>query len=61
MGLFFTIYYVGIVIGPVAAGWIAERTGGAEAAFLFGASLAAAALLAWLVFVAIVLRRTQRP
>jgi MFS family permease len=37
MGLFFTIYYAAMMIGPVAGGAFAKWTGSAAAAFDFGA------------------------
>lgn len=48
MGIFFTVYYVGMFIAPPVAGWLSTRTGGGAAvAFDFGAAvLAMTALLA---------------
>ena len=37
MGLFFTIYYVPMMVGPIIAGSAAKWTGSAAAAFDFGA------------------------
>jgi predicted MFS family arabinose efflux permease len=48
MGIYFTVYYVGMFVAPVAAGWLAARFGGAGSAFDFGAAaVLCAALLAW--------------
>ena len=38
MGIYFTVYYVGMFVAPAAAGWLAARLGGASAAFDFGAA-----------------------
>jgi MFS family permease len=49
MGIFFTVFYVGMFGAPAVAGWLAAKLGGAGAAFDFGAAaLLGAALLAWL-------------
>jgi MFS family permease len=49
MGIYFTVYYVGMFAAPVAAGWLAARLGGAASALDFGAAaLLCAALLAWI-------------
>ena len=37
MGLFYTVFYLGMGAGPIAAGWIATSAGSASAAFDFGA------------------------
>jgi MFS family permease len=48
MGIFFTVFYVGMFVAPAIAGWLAVRLGGASAAFDFGAAAAlCATLLAW--------------
>ncbi len=39
MGLFYTIYYVPMVVGPIIAGSAAKWTGSAAAAFDFGAAV----------------------
>lgn len=36
MGLFFTLFYLVVVMAPAFAGWLASRTGSASAAFDFG-------------------------
>lgn len=56
MGLYFTIYYVGIVTGPAVGGLVAERLGGAAAAFLLGAALLGGCLAAALAFYALARR-----
>jgi len=48
MGIYFTVFYVGMFAAPVAAGWLAARLGGAASAVDFGAAAVLfAALLAW--------------
>lgn len=39
MGIFFTVYYIGMFIAPAVAGWLAARLGNAGAAFDFGAAM----------------------
>jgi MFS family permease len=39
MGLFFTVFYVGMVVGPAVGGWAAARTGSASAALHIGAAV----------------------
>lgn len=39
MGLFFTVFYAGMFIGPAIAGWLAARTGDAGIAFDVGAAV----------------------
>jgi hypothetical protein len=47
MGIFFTLYYVGMFVAPAIAGWLAAKVGGAGIAFDFGAGvLVVTALLA---------------
>jgi len=49
MGIFYTVFYVGMAIGPVIGGWIATLAGTATAAFDFGAATLAACLFSlWL-------------
>jgi predicted MFS family arabinose efflux permease len=48
MGVFFTIYYIAMMLGPVIGGACAKWTGSAAAAFDFGvAALLACPLLLW--------------
>lgn len=48
MGIFFTVFYVGMFVAPAVAGRLAIKLGGASVAFDFGAAaLLCAALLAW--------------
>ena len=48
MGIFFTVFYVGMFVAPAVAGWLAIKLGGASVAFDFGAAaLLGAVLLAW--------------
>lgn len=47
MGIFFTLYYVGMFVAPAIAGWLAVKVGAAGVAFDFGAAvLVLTALLA---------------
>jgi hypothetical protein len=39
MGIFYTIYYAAMMLGPVVAGACAKWTGSASAAFDFGAAV----------------------
>ena len=49
MGIFYTVFYIGMAIGPVIGGWIAAHAGTAAAALHFGAATLAACLLSlWL-------------
>lgn len=45
MGVFFTVYYVAIALGPVVAGAVADSFGTARAAFHFGSGLIALTVL----------------
>ncbi len=56
MGVFFTLFYLIVVLAPIFAGWLASRTGSAAAAFDFGAALAALCVPAFLVFDRLALR-----
>ena len=48
MGIFFTVYYAAMMLGPVIGGAIAKWTGSAAAAFDFGAvALLACPVLLW--------------
>jgi predicted MFS family arabinose efflux permease len=49
MGLFYTLYYAAMMLGPIVGGACAKWSGGAGAAFNFGAVvLVACPLLLWL-------------
>lgn len=49
MGIFYTVFYVGMAVGPVIGGWISTYAGSASAAFDFGAATLVACLLSlWL-------------
>lgn len=50
MGVFFTLFYVGVVFAPVIAGHLADRAGTASAAFHFGSALLAACFVTVFVF-----------
>ena len=46
MGLFYTVFYIGMGVGPTVGGWLATWAGSASAAFDFGAVMLAACPLA---------------
>jgi len=49
MGIFYTLYYAAMTVGPIVAGAAAKWTGSAAAAFDFGAAVVLACpLLLWL-------------
>jgi MFS family permease len=50
MGVFFALFYLGVVAAPVFAGWLAEIFGHAGVAFPFGAIMLMASCLALMVF-----------
>jgi MFS family permease len=50
MGVFFTIYYGVMMVGPTLAGGIAERTGNAGTAFFLGSGLLVACILGLSLF-----------
>ena len=50
MGIFYTLYYATMMLGPVIAGECAKRTGSAAAAFDFGAAVLLACPALLLVF-----------
>lgn len=50
MGIFFTLFYAGVVFAPVIAGHLADRTGTAGVAFYLGAAMLAICLVALLAF-----------
>lgn len=50
MGVFFTVYYVAIAIGPILAGAVADALGTARAAFHFGTGMLVLTLLAFGAF-----------
>jgi len=56
MGIFFTLFYAGVVFAPMTAGYIADQTGTASAAFYLGAALLAVCFV--MVFVFRVLPKT---
>jgi predicted MFS family arabinose efflux permease len=37
MGIFYTVFYIGMAVGPAIGGWIATAANSADAAFTFGA------------------------
>jgi predicted MFS family arabinose efflux permease len=59
MGLFYTVYYAVMMLGPVIGGGLAKWTGSAAAAFDFGAAMALACPLLLFVFNRIAAARTQ--
>ena len=50
MGIFFTLFYAGVVFAPVIAGHLADRTGMASVAFYQGAAMLAICFAALFVF-----------
>lgn len=50
MGVFFTVYYIAIAIGPILAGAVADSMGTARAAFHFGTGMLVATLIAFWAF-----------
>ena len=50
MGIFFTLFYAGVVFAPVIAGHLADRTGTAGVAFYLGAAMLAVCFVALLAF-----------
>jgi hypothetical protein len=49
MGIFFTLFYVFVVVAPWVGGWLAGRTGSARATFDLGAAMLVTACAAlWL-------------
>ena len=45
MGIFFTVYYIGILVAPPIAGWAAEATANTETAFVTGIVFCALTLI----------------
>jgi MFS family permease len=50
MGVFFTLFYLGVVAAPLIAGWMAEVSGHAGVAFTFGAFMLMVACLVLMIF-----------
>ena len=50
MGIFFTLFYLIVVLAPIAAGWLATRVGSATAAFDLGAAFLVLCVPAYVVF-----------
>jgi MFS family permease len=50
LGVFFSVYYLGIFIGPIIAGVLAERTGDAGIAFTLGGAMLIASMLLLALF-----------
>lgn len=50
MGIYFTLFYVGVVFAPLTAGHLADQTGTAGTAFYFGAALLVACFVMVFVF-----------
>jgi predicted MFS family arabinose efflux permease len=50
MGIFYTVFYPAMAVGPIIGGWIATRAGTAYAAFTFGAAALAACAPLLLLF-----------
>ena len=60
MGIFYTIFYLLMVLAPVAGGFIARASGSARPAFQFGAVGMAIGLVCFLAFVLLRARRDAR-
>ena len=50
MGLFFTVFYISVVTGPIVAGWLATATGSPSAPFVLGLLMEVAGLAALFAF-----------
>jgi MFS family permease len=50
MGIFFTLFYAGVVFAPMTAGYLADETGTASAAFYLGTALLAICVVMVFVF-----------
>jgi predicted MFS family arabinose efflux permease len=61
MGLFFTVFYGCMLLGPVVGGALAKRTGSAAAAFDFGAAMVLVCPVLLLAFNRIAAGGTARP
>jgi MFS family permease len=59
MGLFYTMYYVGMALLPPVAGWL-QDTFGRSAALYFAAAAILATLPCYLAFLALSRAREQR-
>lgn len=59
MGVFFTLFYLIVVLAPIAAGWLATRIGTAAAAFDLGAAFLLLCVPAYFVFDRLTLRATD--
>ena len=59
MGVFYTLYYATMMLGPIIGGAAAKWTGSAAAAFDFGAAVLVACPLLLVVFNAIAMQRLR--
>ena len=50
MGVYFTLFYAGVVFAPIGAGWLSERAGSSAMAFYFGTAMLAACIFGLVVF-----------
>ena len=50
MGVFFTLFYIGVVFAPVIAGWLSEYCGSAGFAFSFGSFMLVLSCFALMLF-----------
>lgn len=50
MGIFFTLFYLATVLGPLAGGWLASLTGSANVTFDLGAAMLGICVLALVLF-----------
>jgi MFS family permease len=59
MGIFWTMFYLCIVVAPWLAGWLAGTTGSVSAAFDFGGVLLLLACACYAVFMRLALPRAH--
>ena len=50
MGLFFTLFYVAVMVAPIGAGLLAEAAGTAGVAFTLGGAMLLACLILLILF-----------
>lgn len=61
MGVYFTLFYVGVMGAPMVAGLMAARAGSASVTFYFGAAMLAACVLALVAFNRVAARVSADP
>ncbi|MEP1772977.1 MAG: MFS transporter [Anderseniella sp.] len=60
MGIFFTLFYAGVVFAPVIAGHLADQTGTASTAFYLGTALLAVCIVMLFVFRVLLVQSRRR-